>query len=115
MKKEELLKNIKGVEVTYDYEETYNKLYNYVIDYMNDTQDFDLEDLFCDIVDYTFVEEYVKDQLEKGGLARLKNCIGDVVFYGYDLFRINTYGNIENITKDDLENLKQEIIDRLED
>lgn len=115
MKKQELLENIKKVEITYDYEETYHNLYNLVIDYMNDTQDFDLDELFTEYVDYDTCEEYVKSQLEIGGLARLGCCIDGINFYGNNLFRINAYGNIEEITREDLECLKDEIIDRLEE
>lgn len=115
MKKEELLKNIKGVKITYDFEETYNKLYNYVIDYMNDTQDFELDELFSEYVDYYTAEEYAKNQLEQGGFARLQCCIENINFYNDNIFRINAYGNIEDITKKDLECLKDEIIERLED
>ena len=62
---EQLKQEIEKIEVSYDYEDTYNKLYNTCIDYMNDTQDFDLEYLFEDYIDYKLAEERAKWELEK--------------------------------------------------
>ena len=115
MEKEDLLKAIEDVEITYDYEETYSKIYNLVIDYMNYVGSFDLEDLFSEFVNYYEAEEYVKNEIDVGGLARLACCIDGVQFYENDLFRIDVYGNLYNVTKEDLENLKEEIIDYLKD
>ena len=68
MKKNDLIEKIKEVEITYDYDETYCNLYNTCIDYMNDTQDWDLEYLFEDYYTYDVVEDIAKNELEKGGL-----------------------------------------------
>ncbi len=113
-RKKELLEKIEGTEITYNYEETYQTLYNYVIDYMNDTQSWDLEELFQDFVDYEIAEEMAKQELENGGLVRLYYFLGDANLNN-ELFRINGYGNLEDIEKDDLEYLKSEIIERLEE
>lgn len=113
MKRLEQLKNdIENVEITYDYEESYTNLYNTVIDYMNEEQSFDFEYLFEDIISYDLAEERAKYELENGGLVRLYYFLGDANFNN-DLFRINGYGNLEDINKDDLEFLKEQLLDAI--
>ena len=107
---EELKQEIEKIEISYDYEDTYNKLYNTCIEYMNETQDFDLEYLFEDYIDYDFAEEIAKRELESGGLERLRYYIGETHFFHEDIFKIDAYGNLSNINIDDLKNLKDEII-----
>lgn len=112
MKKEDLIKKIENIEITYDYEDTYNNLYNACIDYMNETQDCELEYLFEDIVSYDLAEERAKYELENGGLVRLYYFMGSSNFNN-DIFRIDGYGNLQDITKDDLEDLKDNILEEL--
>ena len=109
MKLEELKKKIEEIEITYDYEDTYNNLYNTVIDYENDTQDWDFDYLFEEYVSYDVAEEIAKNELENGGLVRLYYFLGDANLNN-DMFRINGYGNLEDINKEDLEYLKDEIL-----
>lgn len=109
MKLEELKDKIEEIEITYDYEETYNNLYNTVIDYENDTQDQDFEYLFEEYVSYDLAEDIAKNELETGGLVRLYYFLGDANLNN-DMFRINGYGNLEDINKEDLEYLKDEIL-----
>lgn len=106
----ELKKKVENIEISYDYEDTYCKLNNACIDYMNETQDFSLEYLFEDYIDYDLAEEIAKRELEKGGLERLRYYMGDTYFYYRDIFKIDAYGNLSNIDIDDLKNLKDEII-----
>lgn len=115
----ELLKELKNkiekIEVTYDYDQTYTDLLNTCIDFENETQCWEFETLFEDIVNYEIAEERAKYELENGGLVRLQYFLGDTCIYGNEIFRINAYGNLENINKDDLENLKQEILEKIEE
>lgn len=116
MNKEKLieLKNkISEIEITYDYEQTYCDLYNTTVDYMNETQDFDLEYLFDDFITYELAEEYAKMELEKGGLIRLRYFLGDVDLNS-GLFRVDGYGNLDDVDLNDLENLKDEILSEIE-
>lgn len=115
MNKRELKEKIENIEITYDYEESYNNLYNTCIDYMNETQDFELEYLFEDYIDYDLAEEIAKRELENGGLERLRYYMGDTYFHYRDIFKIDAYGNLSNIDIDDLKNLKDEIIENLEE
>ena len=52
MTKEKLIDFIKNYEINYDYEKCYIDMYNACIDYMNDSQDFDLEYVFEDFITY---------------------------------------------------------------
>lgn len=114
-KLKELKEKIENIEITYDYDETYNDIYNNVIDYENETQDFDLEYLFEDFIDYEIAEERAKYELEHGGLERLKYYINDTNFYMNDIFKINGYGNLENVYKEDLDMLKEEILQEIDE
>lgn len=110
----ELKERIENIKINYDYEESYTNLYNTVIDYMNDTQDFDLEYLFEDFIDYGTAEEIAKNELTNGGLVRLSYYLGDVNLND-EIFKLDGYGNLENIDIDDLNNLKDEILENIND
>lgn len=105
----ELKERVENIEVTYDYEESYCNLKNAVIDYMNETQDFDFDYIGENIIDYELAEEQVKHELEQGGLIRLYYFLGDANLNN-NLFKVNGYGNLEDIEKADLENMKEEIL-----
>ena len=110
----ELENKMENIGITYDYEETYKNLYNTCMDFENETQCFEFETLFEDIVDYEIAEERAKYELENGGLIRLYYFMGNCNFNN-EIFRINAYSNLEDINKDDLECLKQEIIEKIEE
>ncbi len=110
----EFKQKIESVDITYDYEETYNNLYNAYIDYENETNDYDLEYLFEDIIDYDMAEERARYELEQGGLIRLYYYLGDANLNN-DIFRVDGYGNLSDIQKEDLELLKEEILDAIND
>lgn len=112
MEKQNLIKQINNIEITYDYEGTYSNLYQVTMDYMNKTQDFSLEYLFEDFIDYDCAEEIGKSELEKGGLIRMYCYLGNANLNS-DLFKLNGYGNLENVTKEDLEYLKEQILEVL--
>ena len=109
-----LKERVESIEITYDYEEVYCDLKNAVIDYMNDTQDWDFETVGEDIIDYDFAEEQAKSELENGGLLRLYCYLGDANLNS-DLFKINGYGNLESVYKEDLQNMKEEMLDMIND
>lgn len=109
----ELKDKIEKIEITNYYDECYGELYNACIDYMNETQNFDLDYLFEEFVDYETAEERAKYELENG-LERLYYFLGDTKISNNILFRINVYGNLENISKEDLETLKEDILDNID-
>lgn len=107
-----LKERVESIDITYNYEEVYCDLKNAVIDYMNDTQDWDFETIGEDIIDYDFAEEQAKYELENGGLLRLYYFLGNTN-PNDDLFKINGYGNLENVDIEDLKNMKEEILDTI--
>ena len=109
----ELKERIENIESSYNYEEYYTELYNTTIDYMNDTQDFDFEYLFEDIIDYDSAEECAKQELENGGLLRLYYFLGDANLNN-DMFKIDGYGNLTDINKDDLDYIKEELLNEID-
>lgn len=112
MKLEKLLKNIEAVKIDWDYEVEYETMYNYVIDYQNESQDFRLEYIFEDVIDYETAEERAKWELETGGLSRLYFFLGNANVYGSQrLYRIDGYGNLTNLEKDDVELIKDQLIE----
>lgn len=113
MNLEELKNKIEEIDITYDYDETYTSLYNTVIDYMNETQDDDFEYIFEDYISYDTAEEIAKHELETDGLIRVWYFLGDANLNG-ELFRIDGYGNLTNVYKDDLEYIKEQILDEIE-
>lgn len=110
----ELKERVENIEITYDYEDTYCNLRNTIIDYMNETQDFDFDYIGENIIGYYFAEEQAKYELEQGGLLRLYCFLGNTNPRG-DLFKINGYGNLENADIEDLKNMKEEILDLIND
>ena len=112
-KLEELKERIENAD-NWNYEEYYTEMRNATIDYMNDTQTWDFEEMFEDVIDYEIAEEQAKYELEQGGLVRLYYFLGDANCNN-DIFRIDGYGNLQDITKDDLDYIKEEIIDKIDE
>lgn len=110
----ELKERVENIKITYDYEEAYCNLKNAVIDYMNNTQDWDFDYIGEDIIDYELAEEQAKYELEQGGLARLYYYLGDANLNN-NLFKVDGYGNLQDLEKTDLEYMKEEILDLIND
>lgn len=110
----EFREEIEKIDITFDYDESYTNLRNTTIDYMNETQDWDFDYLFEEFIDYEIAEDIAKNELEQGGLIRLYYFLGNANLNN-SLFRIDGYGNLEDITKDDLDYLKEQIIDIIDD
>lgn len=108
-----LKERVESIEITYNYEEVYCDLKNATIDHMNETQDFDFETIGEDIIDYETAEQQARYELENGGLLRLYYYLGDA-YLNSDLFKINGYGNLENVDIEDLKNMKEEILDMID-
>lgn len=110
----ELKKRIEDIEIGYDYEDNYCKLYNTCIDYENNTQKFDFDYLFEDFISYDIAEEMAKNEIEQGGLERLYYFLGNANLNN-NMFKINGYGNLEDITINDFRYLKEEILKTIKD
>lgn len=110
----DLKEKIEEITPDYDFEGTYSDLYNACIDYMNEHQVWDFEYLFQDIIDYDTAEQIAKNELENGGLVRLYYFLGDANCNN-DIFVIDGYGNLRDVTLGDLECLKSDILGLIED
>lgn len=88
--------------------EAYSTLYNACMDY-----DYSLEDLFYDYIDENTAEEMAKHELEEGWLARLYYFLGDVNPNACELYRLNGYGNLEEARYSDIEDIIDEIENRI--
>lgn len=113
-KKEKLRKKIEEIEITYDYESTYCDLRNACIDYMNETQDWDLDYAFDEFVDEEILKEMVKYKIDNEGLWSVVNLLSNINRYE-GIYRIDVYGYGYDIDKEDLETLKEDILDRIGD
>ena len=109
----ELKEKIENAE-SWDYDEYYTTMLNATIDYQNETQEWDFEYLFEDIIDYELAEDYARRELEEGGLVRLYYFMGNANMNN-EIFRVNGYDNLEDIDKDDLDCIKNEILEIIEE
>ena len=82
---------------------------------MNTTQDFDFESLTEDFIDYELLEDYAKRELEDGGLERLYYFLPEDFSETNNYFYMNAYANVENLTTNHLETLKEETLDLIND
>ena len=102
------LKEIKE-NLSYDYQKNYTEIYNACVDIDNEYGNMYL----CDhIHDYGLLDEDdIQYWLERNNndLDRLRFFIGDT--YSSDMYRLNAYGNLENIGIDDFKDLCDELID----
>lgn len=115
MNLKELKEKIENFNIGYDYEQNYCELYNAVIDYENETNNYiGLSELFNDFVNYDFAEEIARNELDNGGLIRLYYFLGDANLNN-NIFKINVYGNLEDINIDDFNYLKDELLELIND
>ena len=113
MDKLEFLEKVKNVEISYDLEDTYDELYDLWMDYLCDTNDYSMEYIFNEFCSYDLAEDIARNELENGGLIRLYYFLGNADLTE-NIFKIDGYGNLENIEKSDLEYIKHELIYNLE-
>lgn len=116
MRKElrKLKKEIENIEFTYDYEDVYCKLINACIDYQNETQDWCFDYIFDEYVDDYVLQELVEHNLKNNGIWAVKNLL-DGIDDECGIYRIDAYGYGYSIDKDDLDTIKTEILDIIED
>lgn len=105
---------IEDIEISYDYEETYNKLYNTMYDFWDEEKEYIGEDLFMDYISCDIAKEMAKQELESGGLVRLWYFMGDVNFNTAEMLKVNAYGNLEELDKDDLEYLQDALLGEID-
>lgn len=96
----------------YDFSAAVNDLKNIGYEYGQD-------DLVNDFIDEDYINDMVKNELESGGWTRVACFLAKVDSINNDYYRINGYGNLEEIDKSDLEctlsDLKRNLADELQE
>lgn len=109
---EELKKQVENIKIGYDLERTYCDLINATIDYQNETQDWQFESIFEDYIDDEILKYAIEDNLERFGVWAVKNLLDDIKDEN-GIYKIDAYGYGHDITSGDLEDIKEEILDKI--
>lgn len=110
-----LLETIENTEITNNFEDIYYDLYNACREFQENTDLYEFDKFFEDIFTFDTIENMVECEFMKGGLSQLKYFLADSKLDENGLFRVNTYGKLVDITRDELEEFKQDIIDRIKE
>lgn len=104
--------------LSYDNEENYCNMVNIMIDYDNEAQDdlylYDNARETVDFVDDELLGYYVDYQLKTFGHERLfymTRCLE----YSDSIYKVNAYGNLENVDKDDFIYCIDEALEKLKE
>lgn len=111
---QETIKKLNEIKEYIDYNKAYTDMINTAIYYDNEMQD----DLYLHdiVVDYGFCdEELVNYLLENIGndITRLRYFIGDTM--SDDIYIVNDYGDLENVSMDDIIMCIDELLEMLEE
>lgn len=109
-KLEELRKQVENIEIGYDLESTYCDLLNATIDYQNETQDWEFEGIFEKYIDDEILKYMVENQLKEWGVWAVRNLLDDIKD-NCGIYKIDAYGYGHDITSSDLEDIKEQILD----
>lgn len=112
-KLKELKERIENIEIGYDYEETYCDLINATIDYQNETQTWNFESIFEDYCDDEILKSQVEYSLENFGIWAVRNLLDDIKDE-CGIYKIDAYGYGHDITYDDLKDIKNNILETIE-
>lgn len=70
----------------------------------------DNDELIQDIIDNDELDEIVAHQAEGYGWQRVKYLLGGIEWMNDDYYTFNGYGNVENLTTDDVEQMADDLI-----
>lgn len=118
--KEETIKKLEELKnnLSYDYEENYCNMINIMIDYDNEAQDdLYLHDMcreLVDIVDEELLQYYLEYQFKTFGVERLF-YITQCLEHADTIYKVNGYGNLENVDNDDFIYCIDEAINQLKE
>ena len=96
--------------LSYDYEENYNRILEIAINFDNDFEDIYLTDIFYsyDIITEDEAESRVYEELKNFGLDRVRCMLSDTT--ADTMYKIDAYGNLYNVGINDFENIIDELI-----
>lgn len=108
------LMEIKANGIWYMYEEKYREIINLVIEYMNDTQDFSLDEFTYRFSDEDLVNGYIERIAREYWPYYVSQRLSDLD-WTYDYYKIDdVFGDITGMTEWDVEELLDEILDELD-
>ena len=110
----ELKKEIENIEISYDYEKTYCDLINATIDYQNETQTWDFENIFEEYIDDEILKYTIEYNLKEYGVWAVRNLLDDIKDE-CGVYKIDAYGYGHDITTDDLKEIKEQILETIND
>lgn len=111
---EQLKKEVENIEIGYDLENAYCNLINATIDYQNETQDWQFEGIFEEYIDDETLKYMVENQLKELGVWAVINLLDDIK-NECGIYKIDAYGYGHDITSSDLEDIKEQILDTIND
>jgi hypothetical protein len=99
----ERLEEIKDNLGTHCDDENYSDMINAMIDYDNEAQDdlylYDRTQELVEFMDDELLEQYVQEQLASYGVERVRCLLNNTI--GSSIYKLDAYGNLENVTDDD--------------
>lgn len=97
-------------------ETNYCNIINTLIEYDNNAQDnlylYDNSKEIVDIIDNELLQYYLEEQLKNNGAYSLYYIFNELE-HPDDLYKLNVYGNLENVTDGDFINIIDDAIDTL--
>lgn len=66
-------------------------------------------------IDEDYATELAKHELEQHGIGRLYTFLGDVNFNSESVYRLDSHGNLNSITKEDIEILYEDVVECLKE
>lgn len=115
--KKETIKKLEEIKknLSYDNGENYRNMVNTMIDYDNEAQDdlylYDTTQELIEFVDEEILEYLINQN--KDSLSRLRYFINDT--YDDSIYKLNGYGNLENVERDDFIYCIDEAISKLKE
>lgn len=110
----ELKEQVENIEIGYDYEQTYCDLINATIDYQNETQNWEFESIFEEYIDEEILKYTIEYNLKEFGVWAVKNLLDDIKDE-CGIYKVDVYGYGHDITQEDLENIKEQILEKIDE
>lgn len=113
MTRKECIHQLKNVDCSY--KRTVQEIYNDVYGIISDYGDPDLIDsLDIEYLDEEQAEEFASNKLCNDGLVSAANCLSDLREFN-GVYHVDGYDNLEDVTRNDIEELIDELVDSLND
>lgn len=111
---EQLKQEVEAIEIGCDLESVYSDLINATINYQNETQTWDFEGIFEEYIDDELLKYQVEYNLKEFGVWAVRNLLDDIKNEN-GVYRIDVYGYGHDLTSDNLQDIKEQILDIIND